>query len=175
MPNISNKTSKLLTEVFNIHDDYLDRVSELKDLSSLAINEVENMQKIIKSDDLNTIIAIYKAIKDLSFSWCDYIEENKNIIREVNENSHLDSILYSFDDDLTSYLERAGILLNLIKVMRKEIESLYMVNMDFRQHYQHLNSLTSVICRSFKSLCADIEAEQDVFSDLNPEIMKVGA
>ena len=88
MPNISNKTSKLLTEVFNIHDDYLDRVSELKDLSSLAINEVENMQKIIKSDDLNTIIAIYKAIKDLSFSWCDYIEENKNIIREVNENSH---------------------------------------------------------------------------------------
>ena len=175
MPNLPYNTSKLLAEISNINADYLDRISELKDLANIAIQESENVQNTLKRNDLEPIIAIYKAVKELSFIWCEYIEENNLIIREISADSPFDGNLFSFEDDLASYLERAGTLSNLIAVIRKEIENIHIQYVDFRLHLQSVNSLTSVIHRSFKALCADIEAEQDVLSEMYPETIKTGA
>ncbi len=175
MPNLSHSTSKLLSEVYNVNNDYLERLAELKDLAAIATSEAKNIKTIFTNMDLKPLLATYKAVSELSFLWCDYLEENQHIIREANTERPLDGFLCSIEDDFCEYLERAEILKSLTTLAQKEIDSLYITSLEIRTHSQHLSSLTSIMRRSFCALCSDIEAEQDVLSEMHPQAAKEGA
>lgn len=175
MPDLSHNTSKLLAEVYNVNSDYIDRLFDLKNLAVIATNEAKNIQGVCLNMDFKPLLAAYKAVTELSFLWCEYLEENQHIIREADKERPINGFLCSIEDDFCEYLERAETLKSLIALAGKELDQLHSSGMDFRTHSAHLNSLTSVIRRAFCTLCTDIEAEQDVLGEMYPQKIAEGA
>ena len=160
-----NITNKVLLEMYNINQDYIQRLEEIKNLHLVICHLVQSDQETTGLESLmqTNIHAINK--------WLEDLEQWQTMIDQVELQDHLASLACGIYDDYEFYEADALHLENIAVIAIQEAEKLKII-LEKNSCFDMVVLMIATIKRQSCQFKVDLCAETDSLSELYPSVFK---
>ena len=170
--------NELLNFMKNSNNFYSDNLIDVNQCVIIANNELNKIQKDNELHSFSTISQRMTWINGSIFEWGDYLEENNQIIDTIDKDQKVENVIFTFEDDYESYINRIDMLNDETDLIISELKLLHTAlrnstysadnkrkKVDSIKDLFNLISLMNLIKRTLK--LAKIEMKKDQNTLLN--------
>lgn len=152
---------------------YLENLEDAKSVLVIAQGQISISQNNNNLHSFSTVLQRITWCIGHIFDWCDYLEENNSLLDDIETDTKINSVLFAYEDDFTEYLERLNSLNSELKLIKTELNNLFvdirsfihtskMGSNDVKNLNQVLGiqSLFNLLIRSMKFAEIEIKADE---------------
>lgn len=140
----------LLSFMLKSNHTYLDNLSDIKDTLVISQKEISSLQSKHELHSFSNVLQRITWVFGHVFDWCDYLEENNQLIDDIESGTEISNVLFAYEDDYTEYLSRFNSLIEQVELMVSEMDSIYN---EIRTTYHsarfgqiHVANLNEILC-----------------------------